>query len=131
VVEVALVGVPLLVPLVWVAIAVSTLQQAKAGVTDAARQAGRAYVTGTAGTATARAEDAARQVLVGRGLPVAGMRVRYAPAASRCGAGRTSTAPRPGTAVAVCVTATVRLPGTSTEVTSRFLAHADAHRDYR
>ena len=131
VVEVALVGVPLLVPLVWVAIAVSTVQQAKAGVTDAARQAGRAYVTGSAGTAAARAQDVARQVLAGRGLPVAALRVRYAAPGSDCGAGTTSAPPRSGAAVAVCVTATVRLPGTSTDVTSRFLARGDAHRDYR
>jgi Flp pilus assembly protein TadG len=131
VVEVALVGVPLLVPLVWVAIAVSTAQQGAAAATDAARQAGRAWVTGTAGSAAGRAEDAAAAALRGRGVPTKGMRIRYAAPGAPCDGGHAGARPGAGGAVDVCVTATVRVLGRDREVTGRFPARADSYRDYR
>lgn len=131
VVEVVLLGVPLLVPVLLLAVAVATVQQAKAGVTDAARQAGRAYVTGTAATAAARAAGAARATLADRGVPAGAVRIGYAAAGSGC-AGATAVPPplRPGRTVTVCVTAEVGVLGTRRAVTGRFLAHPDPHRDF-
>ncbi len=129
--EVVLLGIPLLVPLVFLAVAVGTVQQAKVGVTEAARQAGRAYVTGTAATAAARATGAARLTLADRGIPAGAVRIAYAAAGTGC-AGATAVPPplRPGATVTVCVTAQVAVLGTRRDVTGRFAARADLHRDY-
>ena len=66
VIELVLLGLPLLAPLVYLAVALSSAQQARAGVTEAARQAGRAYVTGTAAAGPGRAAAAARAALADR-----------------------------------------------------------------
>lgn len=134
VVELVLLGVPLLAPLVYLAVALSSAQQARAGVTEAARQAGRAYITGTAATAPARAGAAALATLADRGMPSEGMEIRYAAAGSGCaGATREPWPLRPGVVFAVCVTAAVDLPavpGGPRRLTGRFLVRADEHRDY-
>lgn len=134
VVELVVLGVPLLAPLVYLAVALSSAQQARAGVTEAARQAGRAYVTGTAATAPARAGAAARAALADRGVPAAGLEIRYAAAGSGCATATRSPWPlRPGAVFAVCVTAAVDLPavpGGARRLTGRFLVRADDHRDY-
>lgn len=133
VVELVLLGVPLLVPLVYLALALSSAQQARAGVTEAARQAGRAYVTGTAATAPARAGAAARAALADRGVAAAA-EIRYAAAGSGCAtASRTPWPLRPGAVFAVCVTAAVDLPGVPggpRRLTGRFLVRAGDHRDF-
>ncbi len=134
VLELVVLGVPLLAPLVYLAVAVSVAQQAKAGVTEAARQAGRAYVTGSAATAPARAGGAARAALADRGVPADSLEIRYAAAASGCTAATREPWPlRPGAVFAVCVTAAVDLPavpGGPRRLTGRFLVRADDHRDY-
>jgi Flp pilus assembly protein TadG len=133
VVEFVLLGAALLAPLVYLAVAVAAAQQARVAVTEAARQAGRAYVTGTATTAPARATAAARAALADRGLDPAGLRIRYAAAGSDCATGRPAWFPRPGALVTVCVIAAVDLPylpGGARPMTGRFLARLDAHRDY-
>jgi Flp pilus assembly protein TadG len=133
VVELVLLGLPLLVPLVYLALAVSSVQQARAGVTEAARQAGRAYVTGTAATAPVRATVAARAVLRDRGVDPDSLRIRYAAARSGCGTGAAVPVPlRPGAVFAVCVTAAVDLPVLpgGAALTGRFLVRADPYRDY-
>jgi len=134
VVELVVLGVPLLAPLVYLAVALSSAQQVRAGVTEAARQAGRAYVTGTAATAPARAGAAARAALADRGVPSGGMEIRYAAAESGCADATRQPWPlRPGAIFAVCVTAAVDLPavpGGPRRLTGRFLVRADEHRDY-
>ena len=133
VVELVLLGVPLLAPLVYLAVALSSAQQARAGVTEAARQAGRAYVTGTAATAPARAGAAARAALADRGVAAA-PEIRYAAAGSGCAtASRASWPLRPGAVFAVCVTAAVDLPGVPggpRRLTGRFLVRAGDYRDF-
>jgi Flp pilus assembly protein TadG len=134
VVELVVLGVPLLAPLVYLAVALSSAQQARAGVTEAARQAGRAYVTGTAAAAPARAGAAARATLADRGVPAGGIEIRYVAAGSGCADATRGPWPlRPGAVFAVCVTAAVDLPavpGGPRRLTGRFLVRADEHRDY-
>jgi Flp pilus assembly protein TadG len=134
VVELVLLGVPLLAPLVYLAVGLSAAQQARVGVTEAARQAGRAYVTGTAATAPARADGAARAALADRGVRAGGVRIRYGTAGSGCATAVATPRPlRPGAAFAVCVTATVHVPallGGDREMTGRFLIRADDYREY-
>jgi Flp pilus assembly protein TadG len=58
-VEFTYLAVLLMVPLVYVLVTVFQVQRAAFGVTEAARQAGRAYVTTTAGDPASRAQAAA------------------------------------------------------------------------
>jgi Flp pilus assembly protein TadG len=58
-VEFTYLAVLLMVPLVYLLITVFQVQRAAFGVTEAARQAGRAYVTTTSGDPQARAQAAA------------------------------------------------------------------------
>jgi hypothetical protein len=138
VVEFVLLGVVLLVPLLYLVLALSAVQRTVYGVTQAAREAGRAYVTGTASTAVARADHAARLALTDQGLPAAGVEIRYGGADSGCGeAGAQPWPLRPGAAFAICVSAPLRVPGVPgflvadrTIVTARHVVQADEHRDY-
>jgi len=138
VVEFVLLGVLLLVPLLYLALALSAVQRSVLGVTQAAREAGRAYVTGTAATAAARADEAARLALSDQGLPTAGLRIRYGSADSGCAtAGPRPWPLRPGVDFAVCVSAPLRLlavPGflaaDRTVVTARHVVRTDEYRDH-
>jgi Flp pilus assembly protein TadG len=137
VVEFVLLGVVLLVPLAYLALVVSAVQRSLHGVTQAAREAGRAYATGTAGTAAARATYAARLALEDQGLPADGVQVRYGPATGSCADASAAPAPLvPGAVFAVCVTRPLAVPGVPgvvtgerTTVTGRFVVHVDRYRD--
>jgi hypothetical protein len=137
VVEFLLLGVVLLVGLLYLAVVLSAVQRTVLGVTQAAREAGRAYVTGTAGTAAARAEHAARLALADQGVPAGGAGIRYGDARSGCAAATPEPWPlRPGGVFAVCVSVPLRLPavpgfltGDRTTVTGRHVVRADDHRD--
>lgn len=70
IVEFALLVVPLLVPLVYLIIAVFEAQRTAFAVAEGARQGGRAYVTAAGGSdAPARALFAANLAVVDQGLP--------------------------------------------------------------
>ena len=72
-VEFTYLAVLLMVPLVYVLLTVFQVQRAAFGVTEAARQAGRAYATAdTVPTGLARAEAAAALALRDQGLEAAG-----------------------------------------------------------
>jgi hypothetical protein len=121
VLEFVVVGLPLLAVVLYLAVGAAVAQRAAVGVTEAARQAGRAYVTGTSATAAGRAEAAARAVrphaVVAYGGP---------------DCDRTTVPPRlaAGVEVTVCVRETVRVLGRDRAVTGRFDARADRFRDY-
>ncbi|MCA1825174.1 MAG: hypothetical protein LC640_13175 [Frankia sp.] len=69
IVEFTYLAVLLLIPLVYIMLSVFQVQRAAFGVTAAAREAGRAYVTATdANDARARAEDAITIALRDQGL---------------------------------------------------------------
>lgn len=139
VVEFVVLGLVLLVPLLYVALALSAVQRTAFGVTQAAREAGRAYVTGTAVTAPARAAAAARLALADQGVPADGVQVRYGAAATGCAAAGPAPWPlRPGEVFAVCVTAPLPLPavpgflrGDHGAITGRHVVRADEHRDHQ
>lgn len=131
VVEFVVLGVLLLVPLMYLALAVSAVQRGVYGVTQAAREAGRAYATGTADTAAARARYAAELAVTDQGLSTDGLEVRYGPANGDCEQAGIEPWPLgPGAVFAVCVRGEVDLPGVPGTVTGRFVVHADRHRDY-
>ena len=77
VVELTWLGILLLVPIVWVVVAVFEVQSGAYGVSSAARAAGRAYaLAGSDAEGLVRAEQAARQALVDQGHPDAPLSVR-------------------------------------------------------
>lgn len=137
VVELVLLGVVLLAPLLYLVLAVSTVQRSVYGVTQAAREAGRAYATGSAANAPLRAEYAARLALADQGIPADGVEVRYGPADADCAtAGRTPWPLVPGEVFAVCVSGPVAVPGVPgfldggrNTVTGRHVVRADDYRD--
>jgi Flp pilus assembly protein TadG len=138
IIEFVLLGVVLLVPLMYLVLAVSTVQRNLYGVTEAAREAGRAYATGTVDNAAERADYAARLALEDQGLPADGVSIRYGPADTDCRAASATSWPLvPGTEFVVCVTRVITVPavpgvvlGDRNTVTGRFVVHADDYRDY-
>jgi hypothetical protein len=138
VVEFVLLGVLLLVPLMYLTLAVSAVQRSVYGVTQAAREAGRAYATGDVGTAAARARYAAELAVADQGLSTEGVEVRYGPADGDCAAAGPDPWPlEPGAVFAVCVSDRLDVPavprallGKRTTATGRYIVHADHHRDY-
>lgn len=139
VIEFVLLGVVLLVPLMYLVLAVSAVQRSLYGVTQAAREAGRAYATGTIENAAERATYAARLAMEDQGLPADGITVRYGAAGSDCGEAAAEPWPlTPGAEFAVCVSRTITVPavpgvvlGRRNTVTGRYVVHADDYRDYR
>lgn len=72
-IEFSYLAVLLMVPLVYVLLAVFSVQRASFGVTEAARQAGRAYATADdVGSAQVRAHAAARLAMGDQGLSCEG-----------------------------------------------------------
>jgi len=100
-VEFTYLSVLLFIPLLYVLLTVFQVQRAAFAVTEAARQAGRAYATADSpGSGTARATLASDLALRDQGLPSGG-----APAV-----GCSTTCLAPGSTVTVTVSYTVTLP---------------------
>lgn len=101
-VEFTVLSLLLLVPLVYVLLGVFQVQRAAFGVTEAARQAGRAFaVADSVDAGTARAQAATRLALADQGIDDAPSPVLECPE-GMCLA--------PGSTVRVTVSYTVRLP---------------------
>jgi Flp pilus assembly protein TadG len=138
IIEFVMLGVVMLVPLMYLVLAVSAVQRSIYGVTQAAREAGRAYATGTTENAAERAAYAARLAMEDQGLPSDGITVRYGRADTNCRAAGTEPWPlTPGAEFAVCVTRTITVPavpgvllGQRNTVTGRYVVHADDYRNY-
>ena len=138
IVEFVFLGVLLLVPLMYLALAASAVQRNLYGVTQAAREAGRAYATGTAANAPARAQYAARLALEDQGVAGDDVVVRYGAVDADCLTATAEPWPTiPGAEFAVCVTRPFTVPGVpgvligrSSTVTGRFIVHLDEYRNY-
>jgi hypothetical protein len=109
-------SVVLLIPFLYFFLALFAVQSAAFGVTQAAREAGRAYATADNETeGLARAEVAARLAFQDQGIS-ATPQLRFAPQGSDCGAadpGDGAETLQPGTVFVVCVRTVVPLPGVS------------------
>lgn len=136
-IEFIFLGVLTLVPLLYLVIAAFDLERSVFAVTQAAREAGRAYATADDPLrAEARASYSAGLALRDQGLSATGMSLRYVAVAAGCstGGGGAETL-APGADFAVCVTRTVQLPGIpgyftgrSNTVTGRYVVHVDDFR---
>lgn len=87
-VEFTFLSVLLLIPLLYLLLAVFTVQKAAFAVADGSRDAGRAVATATGGDGPARAQAAARLDLADQGLPLpaGALRVACTPDCSTAGA---------------------------------------------
>ena len=133
-VEFLFLGILVLVPLLYLVIAVFEVQRNAFAVTQAAREAGRAFSTADD---TASAEDRARYAmtlaLADQDLTPDGTDLRFGPVGSGCAGGGATL--DPGADFEVCVVRVYRIPGIpsyfdggNNTVTGRYIVHID---DYR
>jgi hypothetical protein len=124
-----------MVPLVYFVVAVASVQRSTFGVTQAAREAGRAFATAdTEADATGRAQVAMRLALADQGLPD-DAQLRYVAMGASCQAAQIVPALAPGAEFEVCVVRHVAIPaiptvlqGKGVTVIGRYELHID---DYR
>lgn len=136
-IEFVFLGVLTLVPLLYLVVAAFHLERDVFAVTQAAREAGRAYATADDPLAAeARAAYAMDLALTDQGVPAGGATLRYVAVSASCSAGATGAQSfDPGAEFAVCVTRIVSLPGIpgytigrSNTVTGRYVVHIDEFR---
>ena len=135
IIEFVFVAVIVMVPLVYLIAAVATVQRNTLAVTQAARDAGRAFATSeTTGQARARVDAAVRLALADQGLPNDAA-IRFVAAGSTCAAPAVTPRLLPGAEFTVCVTRRVQLPAVPTVLTGRgirtvgeYLVHLDDFR---
>lgn len=134
------VGIVLLLPLIYLVLAVFEVQRNLFAVKEAAREAGRALATADSlDSGVARARYAADLALQDQGLPGGDEALFFAPTGTSCqnrGGGAETLVP--GSDFVVCVTRGVGIPGVGTyylkrgvTVTGRFVVHIDQYRSAR
>jgi Flp pilus assembly protein TadG len=135
IVEFVFLAIVMLVPLVYVIATVALLQRNTLAVTQAARDAGRAYATGeTPAGAQRRVSAAVRLALADQGLPNDAT-IRFVRAGADCGGPRITPRLAPGAEFTVCVQRRAHLPavpkwlsGRGIEVTGAYEVHVDDFR---
>lgn len=135
IIEFVFVAVIVMVPLVYFIVAVAVVQRSQLAVSQAAREAGRAFATsGGPAEAQVRVAAAVRLALAAQGLPDDAA-VRYVAAGSGCSAAAITPRVAPGAQFMVCVWLHAELPGVPSLLSGRgvtvvgeYLVHID---DYR
>jgi Flp pilus assembly protein TadG len=138
IVEFVFLAVVVMVPLVYLIAAVATVQRNTLAVTQAARDAGRAFATSdTAAQARQRVEAAVRLALADQGLPDDAA-TRFVASGAKCSDPAITPRLTPGAEFTVCVTRRVQLPAVPTVLTGRgirtvgmYLVHVDDFRQVR
>ncbi|MEO9137664.1 MAG: hypothetical protein ABI345_01215 [Jatrophihabitans sp.] len=137
IVEFVFVAVVVMVPLIYLIAAVATVQRTELAVTQAARDAGRAYATSeTAAQADLRLDAAVRLALTDQGLPD-DADVTVVEPGSDCEHGpRVAPQLNPGAEFTVCVARRVELPGVPSVLAGRgvrtvgaYVVHIDDFRE--
>ena len=136
IIEFIFVAVLVLVPLVYLIVAVAVVQRSRLATTNAARDVGRAIATSaTAGQAEVRAQAALRAALHGQGLTPAEVELRYVDAGADCRGAATLPSLSPASVFAVCVIRHQPLPAVPTvlsgggvTIIGRYLVHVDDFR---
>ncbi len=136
IIEFVFVAVLVLVPLIYLIVAVAVVQRGRLATTNAARDVGRAVATSaTAGQADARAQAALRAALYGQGLTPDEVEVRYVDAGSDCRGPAMVPSLAPASVFAVCVIRRQPLPGVPTVLAGRgvtligrYVVHVDDFR---
>ncbi len=135
IIEFVFVAVVVMVPLVYLIVAVATVQRSEFAVSQAAREAGRAFATSdSADLAMGRAQAAVHIALHDQGLPD-DAELAYVPAGTSCDAARLTPVLQAGAEFTVCVTRHVDLPAVPHVLTGKgittvgaYVVHID---DYR
>ena len=135
IIEFIFVAVIVMVPLVYLVVAVAAVQRSELAVTQAAREAGRAYATSdTPAEAIGRAQVAVRIALQDQGLPD-DVDVSYVAAGAPCTADPIEPTLAAGEQFTICVTRRLTVPavprvlaGRGITTVGRFVVHVD---DYR
>jgi Flp pilus assembly protein TadG len=135
IVEFVFVAVIVLLPLVYLVVAVSAVQDSRLAVSQAAREAGRAFATSdTAADAALRTRAAVRIALADQGLPDDAS-VRFVAAGAGCDAPAITPRLSPGARFTVCVTRHVDVPavpsvlqGRGITTVGKYLVHVDDFR---
>ncbi|HTZ44857.1 MAG TPA: hypothetical protein VMB79_13420 [Jatrophihabitans sp.] len=140
IVEFVFVALIVLVPLIYLVVAVAVVQRARLATTDAARDVGRAVATsGSLAEAAGRGQVALRIALANQGLRPDEVELRYVGAGESCQAS-SGRAPSlaPGAEFAVCVVRHQRLPavprllsGRGITTVGRYVVHVDDFRPAR
>lgn len=134
-IEFVFLGILVMVPLLYLVIAAFEVQRNAFAVTQAAREAGRAWSTAPdAAAAPERARYAMELAIRDQGLDPGGTHLRYGPVGSGC-ADADAASLEPGAEFEVCVVRTFRVPavpsfldGGNNAVTGRFVVHIDDFR---
>ncbi len=129
------IGILVMVPLIYLLVAVATVQRDQAAVSAAARNAGRAFADADdVRTGELRAAVAARLAFTDAGLHDE-PRLRFVAPGADCAATAVAPSLAPGAEFTVCVSRTTRMPGVprllagrGVTTEARFVVHVD---DYR
>lgn len=135
IIEFVFVAVLVMVPLIYLIVTVATVQRSQLAVTNAAREAGRAFATSmTPDQGLDRAAVAARLAFTDAGLTDPAS-IRFVDPTADCSAAPTAPTLQPGAVFTVCVVRATRIPGVpgflqGRGITSegRYVVHVD---DYR
>jgi Flp pilus assembly protein TadG len=135
IVEFVFIAVLVMLPLIYLIVAVATVQRSQLAVSQAAREAGRAFATSdTSSDAPARVRAAVRLALRDQGLGDDAA-IRFVQIGASCDDAALTPALSPGAAFTVCVTRRVTLPaiphllaGRGITTVGRYDLHVD---DYR
>ena len=136
--EFVFVAVIVMVPLVYLVVAVASVQRSELAVTQAAREAGRAFATApTATTALPRARAAVHLALDDQHLPD-DAELAFVPAGASCTAPRIAPHLAPGAQFTVCVTRHADIPtvpnvlaGKGIATVGVYVVHVDDYRTVR
>lgn len=112
IIEFVFVAILVLIPLIYLIVAVAVVQRSRLATTNAARDVGRAVATSsTAADADARAQAALRIALANEGLKPSEVELRYLPTGADCQDGPAVTPSlTAGASFEVCVLRHQRLP---------------------
>lgn len=135
IVEFVFVAVVVMVPLVYLVVAVAAIQRSEFAVSQAAREAGRAFATASNATdAMPRARAAVHLALHDEQLPD-DAELAFVPAGASCDAGRITPLLRAGAQFTVCVVRHQSVPavpnvlaGKGITTVGKYVVHVD---DYR
>ena len=127
-----------MVPLLYLIVAVATVQRSELAVTQAARAAGRAFATSdSAEQADSRLAAAVHLALADRGLDD-DAEVRFVAPSSSCDGPAVTPRLAPGAEFAICVRRHVSLPalprllqGRGITAVGRYVVHVDEYRSFR
>jgi Flp pilus assembly protein TadG len=136
IVEFTFLAVLVMLPLVYLVVAVAVVQRRSSAVGDAARAAGRAIgQADSLAEGGRRAEAAVRIVFEDQGLSPDGAQIRVVAASTDCSGEPIAPSLAPGAEFAVCVISRAEIPGVPTifagrgvETVGRYVVHVDDFR---